>query len=264
MGRIRTIKPEFPHSETMGKVSREARLLFVLLWTIADDSGRARANSRMLASLLYPYDDDAKAILPGWLDELEDVGAIRRYIVDDGAYLEICKWLKHQKIDKPSASKHPGFDEGSPRIRETSPPDMEGKGRDQGEEGKGSCTSATPTRARRASRETPAEFLDFKLAYPERAGDQGWRSALGCWNARIREGCTPAEMIAGAKRYAAYCAATDATGTQFVKTAKAFLGPEKHFLAQWQPPAAKAERQQSRNVSASVTWLEQQEKTDAA
>ena len=60
MARIRTIKPEFPQSESMGRVSRDARLCFVMLWTIADDSGRLRGNSRMLASLLFPYDDDAK------------------------------------------------------------------------------------------------------------------------------------------------------------------------------------------------------------
>lgn len=125
MARIRTIKPEFPQSERMGKVSRDARLLFIMLWTIADDAGRARGNSRVLASLLYPYDDDARALLPGWLDELEDTGSIRRYIVDGSTYLEICNWLKHQKIDKPSGPKCPGFDEGSPIPREVSPPDQD-------------------------------------------------------------------------------------------------------------------------------------------
>ncbi len=124
MARIRTIKPEFPQSETMGKVSRDARLLFIQIWTVADDSGRARGHSRVLASLLYPYDDDARDLLPGWLDELEAVGAIRRYVVQGDTYLEVCNWLKHQKIDKPSGPKCPGFDEGSPRLREevASPP----------------------------------------------------------------------------------------------------------------------------------------------
>lgn len=36
MARIRTIKPEFPQSETMGRVSRDARLLFIQLWTVAE------------------------------------------------------------------------------------------------------------------------------------------------------------------------------------------------------------------------------------
>ena len=107
MARIRTIKPEFPQSETVGKLSRDARLLYILLWTIVDDSGSARAASRMLASLLYPFDDDAKDLIDGWLDELEGNDCIRRYQVDGSTYLEVTKWLSHQKIDKPTPSRLP-------------------------------------------------------------------------------------------------------------------------------------------------------------
>jgi len=118
MGRIRTIKPEFPQSQSMGKVSRDARLLFVLLWTLVDDSGRTRAASRMLASLLYPYDADAPKLIERWLAELESVGSIYRYVVDGDDYLEICKWAQHQKIDRPSKSKFPA--PSSPREDSTS------------------------------------------------------------------------------------------------------------------------------------------------
>jgi hypothetical protein len=127
MARIRTIKPEFPHSETVGKLSREARLLFILLWTIADDEGRARAASRMLASLLYPYDDDAPKLIGVWLDELDRTECIRRYTVNDSQYLEIVTWLIHQKIDKPSKSRLPPFGEASRIVakpREASATDL--------------------------------------------------------------------------------------------------------------------------------------------
>lgn len=107
MGRIRTIKPELPHSESMGRVSRDARLCFIMLWTIVDDDGRARGNSRMLASLLYPYDDDAGALMGGWLEELETEGCITRYQVAGDWYLEVENWRKHQKIDHPSGSRLP-------------------------------------------------------------------------------------------------------------------------------------------------------------
>ena len=143
MARIRTIKPEFPQSESMGRVSREARLLFVMLWPICDDHGRTRAASRMLASLLYPYDDDARGLIDGWLDELEREGCIRRYTVDGSQYLEVCKWLKHQKIDKPSKPQHPGFDEASrdfESIRESSP--LEGKGREGNKSGEAPPSAA--------------------------------------------------------------------------------------------------------------------------
>jgi len=123
MARIRTIKPEFPHSESMGRVSRDARLLFILLWTIVDDEGRARADSRMLASLLYPYDDGedgaqktSRAEIERWLTELEAEQCVMRYSVEGNTYLQVSNWLTHQKIDKPSKSKLPQFDEASRSV----------------------------------------------------------------------------------------------------------------------------------------------------
>jgi hypothetical protein len=142
MARIRTIKPEFPHSESMGRVSRESRLCFILLWTIADDAGRLRGNSRMLASLLYPYDDDAKNKIDTWLGQLSSEGCIARYDVDGTSYLQILNWLDHQKIDKPSASKLPAFISSSRSLANA----LEGSALDQegnGEEGKGMEDSAT-------------------------------------------------------------------------------------------------------------------------
>jgi hypothetical protein len=120
MARIRTIKPEFPQSESIGKLSRDARLLFVQLWTIVDDAGRTRAASRMLASLLYPYDDDARSLIDGWLDELAAGNMIRLYEADGSRYLEIVKWLEHQKIDRPSPSKLPEYTQPLARPRDDS------------------------------------------------------------------------------------------------------------------------------------------------
>lgn len=140
MARIRTIKPDFPQSESMGAVSRDSRLLFIMLWTASDDSGRLRGNSRMLASTLFPYDDDAKDLIDGWLAELESERCIIRYVVDGASYVQICNWLNHQKIDKPSPSKLPPIPDDSTNPREDSrslPVGKEGKG--IGEEGKGTA-----------------------------------------------------------------------------------------------------------------------------
>lgn len=137
MARIRTIKPEFPESESMGRVSRDARLLFVLMWTRADDEGRLRGNSRALASLLFPYDDDASSLIEGWLTELTSEKCIIRYEVETKHYIQIAKWLEHQKIDKPTSSKLPEFVEPSRNLlkpREGSCGDLD---LDQGREGKG-------------------------------------------------------------------------------------------------------------------------------
>lgn len=149
MARIRTIKPEFPQSESMGRVGREARLCFVLLWTLADDSGRLRGNSRMLASLLYPYDDDAKDLMDGWLSELSSEGCIARYEVQGTSYIQITAWADHQKIDKPTPSKLPEIPANSRKLARPREDSLR-----KGREGKGEEGSAEP---RDDSTPTPAE-----------------------------------------------------------------------------------------------------------
>lgn len=135
MARIRSIKPEFPQSESMGNVSRDARLTFIQLWTISDDEGRLRGNSRMLASLLFPYDDDAPALIDAWMTELEAEGCIIRYKAGAQSYVQLCNWLIHQKIDKPSKSKIPPFVEPSRSVANPLEVSSEEGIKDQGEEG---------------------------------------------------------------------------------------------------------------------------------
>jgi uncharacterized phage protein (TIGR02220 family) len=65
----------------------------------------------MIASLLFPYDNDADQLIDGWLDELEREGCLARYGIGKDTYIYLCNWSKHQRIDKPSASKIPEFQE---------------------------------------------------------------------------------------------------------------------------------------------------------
>ena len=108
MARIRTIQPDFPRSPSMGRVSREARLLFVLLWTVVDDEGRCHAALDDLARVLYPADFDASMYLLEWLDELENEGCIERYEADGLDFLRIVNWKRHQRICHPTPSRLPG------------------------------------------------------------------------------------------------------------------------------------------------------------
>lgn len=116
LARIRTIKPEFSQSETIGKLSRNARLLFIQLWTFVDDHGRSRGNSRLLAASLYPYDDDALALIDGWIAELEALECVRRYTLGVDTYLEIPNWSKHQRIDNAGKSRIPENSSNPPRT----------------------------------------------------------------------------------------------------------------------------------------------------
>jgi hypothetical protein len=176
MARIRTIKPEFPQSESVGRLSRDARLLFVQLWTVVDDFGRSRAASRMLASLLFPYDDDAAGQIDGWLRELEREGHIRRYEVNGSLYLDIPKWKEHQKVDHPTGSRLPEFRDDFARPGETFAPDLGPRTKDRTKEEK-ICPKAengfadqsvvgTIKSAPKRRPQYPADFEAFWLEYP--------------------------------------------------------------------------------------------------
>ena len=108
-----------------------------------------------------------------------------------------------------------------------------------------------------AKRDAPTWFPDFKAAYPKRGGDQPWRSAGRSASARLAEGHTPTEFIEGAKRYAAYIRAVGKEGTEFVKQASTFLGPDKPFLEPWDLPATKADARFAMNAETAVKWAEE-------
>jgi hypothetical protein len=236
MGRIRTIKPEFPQSESVGKLSREARLLFIQLWTIADDAGRARAASRMLASLLYPYDDDAPRLIGGWLDELEGADMIRRYEVEGSVYLEIVKWLEHQKIDKPSKSRLPEFVEGSralANVREASATDLGPRTRDQDQE-KDHSRSIGDRPAREPKQidleeaiAVASKFDEFWQAYPGREGANPRKPAETKFNALVKTGVDPELLIAEAKKLASSEASRGNVGSRFIPQAVTWLNQQR-------------------------------------
>jgi len=135
----------------MGKVSRDARLTFLLLFTLVDDSGTSRGNVAMLRRSLFPYDDVTQEQMDGWLSELADAKAIIRYQSAEGDnYIKIPKWAEHQKIDRASPSKLPQFDDNSTTIRRQFDESsrglavgLEGNGREwKGMEGNGSSAPA--------------------------------------------------------------------------------------------------------------------------
>jgi hypothetical protein len=73
--------------------------------------------------------------------------------------------------------------------------------------------------------------------YPKRAGGNPKSAALKAWDARVREGVPPLVMLEGVKRYAGFVAQTGKTGTEFVKQAKTFFGPDMHYEDDWMTPA---------------------------
>lgn len=108
MPRIRSLKPDFITSPSTRRLSREARLFFILLLTDSDDEGRIVAGHKRLAGVLFPHDDDVRpAKIKRWLDECEAQEMIRRYSAEGTDYLLIVNFTKHQRISHPTASHLP-------------------------------------------------------------------------------------------------------------------------------------------------------------
>lgn len=105
--RIRSIKPETWQDEKVGHVSRDARLLFVGLITLADDDGRFRAIPSVIVGHCFPYDGDAARRLEGWLGELVTTGLVRIYEVEETRYGVLPHFCDHQRINRPTPSLLP-------------------------------------------------------------------------------------------------------------------------------------------------------------
>jgi len=240
VSRIRTIKPDFWTDEKVGECSPSARLLFVAMWNFADDHGSLDRSAKQLKAQAFPYDNlDAEPLL----QELLTAGLVIEYHVADKCYLHIKGFREHQRIDKPSNPKVPVYEDSFKSRRTLTESSASPRPSSLGREGKGMegsktvSAAAPPTRSVVSREATPDWMLDFKLSYPERAGDQNWRGALRAANARLAEGHSTADLIAGARRYAAFVEATGKARTEYVQQAARFLGPSKPFLLPWTPPA---------------------------
>ena len=152
MARIRTVKPEYPKHRKVRRVSRDARLLNIHLWNLADDEGRLQELPRWIIGEVFPADDDVSPdVLRSWLDELEEAGLITRYEVDGERYIACHDFTGHQAINKPRPSELP-----APPVRpshsSTAPvavrEDSHGEGNGTGNrEGKGKPLSPNGDRA---------------------------------------------------------------------------------------------------------------------
>jgi hypothetical protein len=105
--RSRQVKKEYPQLSSTASVSREARLLQVLLPLVADDEGRLRVNVPALVEQLYPRDADAMMMMPVWLAELQAARCIELYSSGGEEFLYILNWWDLQKIDHPKFSVLP-------------------------------------------------------------------------------------------------------------------------------------------------------------
>jgi len=172
--RIRTVKPEFHQSETLGKVSREVRYLAGALLNWADDEGYFVTNPRVIAGSLLPLDDDGPAFVERALPELERIG----YLVLFEGHIGLIPGLPtHQRINRPTKSKLKAKalkrlnlteDSVSPHTQLSEASPTEGKGREGNRErkGKGTGKGAAEVAVSPKQVELPTEGVPAKPPRP--------------------------------------------------------------------------------------------------
>ncbi len=108
MARKRMIDPSIWESEDFSKLSYLGRLLWIGLFSNADDEGRGKANVAYLKSHLFAYDEELSVSdVEKALKEIESEMSIRFYEVDGKRFYQLTKWDKFQTINKPTPSQIP-------------------------------------------------------------------------------------------------------------------------------------------------------------
>ena len=215
------------------EVSRDARLCFIGLLNFCDDRGVHPASPRTLKAEVFPSDDLTADVVASLVSELIRQGLVGAFEADGKPYWFVTGWARHQRIDRPTF-KHPappdsvnsrvGLDDSSTTVRraigERSTPEGNGV------EGSNTC-------AVEHHDDEPPGFADCWNSYPRREGGNPRKPAMKAFRARVRQGVSPAELLAGTERYAAFIRAKGQEGTSFVKQAATFFGPDEHWREPW-------------------------------
>lgn len=227
MARARNLKPGFFHDADLVELPVETRLLFAGLWTIADREGRLEDKPKQIKMDIYPADSfDVEAMLC----QLHDAKRILRYEVDGKRYIQVIKFSEHQNPHKDErASTIP-----APILHGANPADSLNLIPDS----LNPVQKPSRKRSEKSEAATDEVFDEAYDAYPRRSG-MNRQDARKAWNGRLAEGVSREAMLAGVRRYAAYCQAVGQQ-PQFIKLPATFFGPSKHFESDWTIPQAQA------------------------
>lgn len=107
MARRRMIDPNIWESEDFNSLSDMERLLFIGMFSLADDEGRGRASSNYLKVKVFPYDDRTPDDIEQGINHIAEVMSVTIYMVGERRYYQLDHWDEWQTIQKPKPSKIP-------------------------------------------------------------------------------------------------------------------------------------------------------------
>ena len=252
MARIRSVHPEQWSDEQFVSCTPLARLLAIGIRNEADDNGIFEWNLFRLKVRILPADN---CEITDLLADLLASNQIIQYEIEGKAYGLIRNFNRFQRPKKPSYkyplpvssmdlpqgySFHisgPSRSAISPALPQdfgtTSPALLQDFGKIVAEvvgegEGEGENTCAAQPHD-----VEPEGFANSWNAYPKREGGNSRKEALKQYRARVKQGATPADLLAGVERYAAFILAKGQEGTVFVKQASTFFGTGEHWREAW-------------------------------
>lgn len=286
MARIRTIKPEFWRSPDIMQLDHFQRLLYIGLWNLADDEGRGEYNAAAIAADLFlsEYSLNPHGVLTQVetaFTEYSNSGMVRLYRVKNRQYFEIINWLDHQRINRPSASKFPAYDQREQEIHAPLTEDSlnahgaltvgkeQGTGnREQGVKDLSDSDESNDTPKPKRIQYTP-EFEDWWRRFPKRTGSK--KNAFTQFKSALNR-IPLEELNAATDRLAAFVRAGHKE-VQFVKDGERWLKEDrweeelivpqapqpqsKNTLAGWGAPSARAQLTNDQAVFDSpreLTW----------
>jgi hypothetical protein len=122
------IDPGIWQSQDFGNLTTLAKLVFIGLFSQADDEGRGRANTQYIKNTLFPYDEKMqKSDIEKSFSEIADYMSIRFYEIGGSEYYALTNWSVWQKVERPTPSRMPEPGEGAQIVRGDIP-DKSGKG----------------------------------------------------------------------------------------------------------------------------------------
>ena len=220
MARQRFIHPDLWEDGHVGSLTPAERLLFIALFSNADDDGRLVGDAANLRAIAFRFDDYSLAEVAAMRDH---VAATMRhvlvYAVDGEEYIQLTSWdqRQHPQYRKASRLPPPPPDDSTPVHGTFMEPsrnptivpaddsssvrivDRDGLGRDRDRDLETLATPAAPPPAGR-SRPFQAEFDAWWAGYPVKARKQ---RALHQYQARRRAGLSADDLAAARDHYLA-------------------------------------------------------------
>jgi hypothetical protein len=113
----RMIEPAIWQSESMGRLTIRQRLMFIGMFSNADDQGRLRASAPVIRSMIFPFDDITIDDIENDIKAIESEGCVLLYGQNGSRFAQLINWWIYQQHQWAYPSKIPKADGWSDRLR---------------------------------------------------------------------------------------------------------------------------------------------------